>query len=300
MRFLRDLAIVAAYEVGEAVRTRLLQLVILAYAGGIGFATWLFVKIVGEAEKTLAATLGVPATERPGTMMNQLTRGGEVERILGAMIGESDATNLLDRPALALWIGAVSMWLLPLVVTFAASGSVATEVRSRSIRYLLCRTGRLQIGLGKLAGQLLLGLVAATIGSCVAFVLGMTLMVGNPPLDLALELANRTLRSALFALPFAGLGLAASQWIASPNGARVVGGGLFVTMPLLSALLTWLSGPGFGGRLADMGLLFLATTGWGDFWSTATGAFGIAALRAVGLATIYTAAGQAVFARRDL
>ena len=42
IRPLLDTLWVAVYELGEAVRTRLFQLVILAYLGGIGFSVWLF------------------------------------------------------------------------------------------------------------------------------------------------------------------------------------------------------------------------------------------------------------------
>ncbi len=291
----------AVYELGEAVRTRLFQLVLVAYAGGIAASTWVLVELLQSLEASVAGTLGVPATERPGALMEQLRDDEQLALIVGGMAGDgADVTALLQEPVLALWTGAAAMALLPLVLTFSASGSIASEVRSRSVRYLSCRTGRLQIGLGKLAGQLLVAIVAATLGAFVAWALGMILMVGNPPVGLAVALAERTARAVLWALPFAGLGLAASQWVANPNGARVIAGGLLIAMPVAGGLLEDHVGVDLLGRLADLGGLFLATSAWADFWSTDPAVFGGAVLRGVVLAVVYYAAGHAVFTRRDL
>lgn len=300
-RFGLDVLLVAAYELGEAVRTRLLQLVLLGYCGGIGMANLLFFAMLSEAERTLAESMGVPATERPGAMMAELLKNGRIEEMMGAMVGRgSDIAELLDRPVLALWTGAASMVLLPIVLLFSASGSVAGEVRSRSVRYLLCRTGRLQIGLGKLVGQLLLALVAALLGAAVSWVMGMTLMVGNPPVALAVELLVRTGRAALFALPYAGLGLAASQIVASPNGARFLAGGATLGVLWLGDWLGDHAGPDTLGRLADLGTLLLGGGLWSDLWATDPVSLPTAAARCAGIALAWTALGQAVFARKDL
>jgi hypothetical protein len=88
--------------------------------------------------------------------------------------------------------------------------------------------------------------------------------------------------------------------VASPNGARFLAFGMFVGTPIATGLLKHWSGPDFLGRVADLAGLFLPLYGWFDFWSTAPGAFLVATAHAAGLAVIYAAAGQVVFARRDL
>lgn len=301
-RFFADIGWVAVYELGEAVRTRLFQLVLLTYAAGIGASTWVLVRILGRIEEGLAGTLGVPATERPGAMMGTLLENGDLTQLVGPAVDQPDEVveQLLREPIVGLWTGVTSMALLPLVLVFSASASIASEVKSRSIRYLSCRTGRLQIGLGKLVGQLLIAIVAALAGAAVAWALGMTLMVGNPPVALALSLVARTLRAVVWALPFAGLGLLASQWVTNPNGARVLGAGLLVAMAVGSALAEAHAGPDTVGRLADLSGLFLATNGWSAFWSTDPAVLAEAMVRGVVLAVVYYAAGHAVFARRDL
>ena len=55
-RFWSDVWWVAVYELGEAVRTRLFQLVLLAYAGGIAASGTVLVLILKAAE-----VRGIPA-----------------------------------------------------------------------------------------------------------------------------------------------------------------------------------------------------------------------------------------------
>jgi ABC-type transport system involved in multi-copper enzyme maturation permease subunit len=297
----KDIFWVAAYELGEAARTRIFQLVILAYAAGIGAACWVLVRILSQLESAAAQTLGVPTTEKPGAMMQRLMDEGQlVELVKGITGNDAEAASLLGEPIVALWAGAAAMALLPLVLVFSTGGSVAAEVRSRSIRYLSCRTGRLEITLGKLAGQLLLGALAALVGAVVAWVLGLTLMVGQPPLALALSLAERSLRALLWSVPFAGLGLAASQLVANPNGARVLAALAVIAMPILDFLAHEHAGTDLLGRLADLGGMFLATRGWSDHWSTDSGVYFGAVLRAAVLAVVYHAIGYTVFTRKDL
>lgn len=300
-RFLADVYFVARYELGEAARTRLFQLVMLGYSGGIVASTWVLVKILVQLEANVATTMGVPTTEKPGALMNTLLRDdGLVDLVSGFAGGDEVARALLTEPILGLWTGATSMALLPLVLVFSASGSIAAEVKSRSIRYLLCRTGRLQIGLGKLLGQLFIAAVAAGIGGALAWGLGMVWMVKNPPIELAWSILDRTGRAAVWSLPFAGLGLAASQWIPSPNGARVVAGAMMAAMPITAAILDHYAGADVVGRIADLAGMFIATTAWTDFWSTDTLTFAGAVIRSLVLSVIYYALGHAVFARRDL
>lgn len=301
MILLRDVGWVAIYELGEAMRTRLFQLAILAYLGGIGFAVWLLTVILREMEAPLAAAMGLPPTDRPGALLNNLLADGSITDLLAPLAGgRAAAERLLGEPIAALWVGGAAMGMLPVVLLFTSGGTVSAELRSRSIRYLACRVDRLAIGLGKLVGQLALGGMAALLGVALAWILAMTLMVDNPPVDLAVGLATRAGWALAYALPWVGLGLAVSQWITNPNAARVVAGGLFVGMHVLAAWLRDKAGLDGMGRLADLGTLFLPPGLWLELWSTEPGAAAMAALRGAALAVVYYAIGHARFVRRDL
>src|SRR5436190_18668269 len=108
MRFVLDVTWVAIYELGEAVRTRLFQLVLLAYAGGIGFSSWLLVEILRQMETAAATAMGVPPTTRPGAMMGKLVENGQLRDLLTPIVGSGDVQLLLHRPILALWTGAAA------------------------------------------------------------------------------------------------------------------------------------------------------------------------------------------------
>ncbi len=300
-RFAVDTWHVAAYELGEATRTRLLQLILLAYLGAIGSGNYVFIRILQELEASVAEQMMVPATERPGAMLAQVLASGEVLKVLGPFVGTNEAAKaLFSEPLLALWAGGLAMVFLPLLMLFSAAASVASEVRSRSIRYLLCRTGRLEIGLGKLAGQVLLACVAAGLGIALSMGMGMTLMVQQPPVAMLAALTRHTLLACAYSLPFAGLGLAISGLIPSPNGARAVAAAAYIAMHIGAAILDDYAGPTTMGRIADIARLFFASTAWQDLWSldgsVLTGAVG----RCVILAVAYYAIGHLRFGTRDL
>lgn len=300
-RFAADTWHVAAYELGEATRTRLLQLILLAYLGAIGFGDYIFIRILREAEASVAAQMMVPATERPGAMLGQVLANGEMLNILGPLVGTKEAAKaLFSEPLLALWAGGLAMIFLPLLMLFSASASVASEVRSRSIRYLLCRTGRLEIGLGKLVGQVLLACVAAGLGIALSMGMGTTMMVQQPPFAMLLALTRHTALACAYALPFAGLGLAISGLVPSPNGARAVAAVAYMAMQIGAALLDDYAGPSTLGRVADIARLFFASTAWQDLWSLDASVLAGAVGRCVILAVAYYAVGHIRFGTRDL
>lgn len=301
MIFLRDVAGVARYEIAEAARTRLLQVVVAGYLLGIGFAVWVLVQILREMEAALALQMHVPATETPGAMINTLRENGELLGLLRPIVGGEDAARaLLDTPVLALWIGGATMFLLPAVAVAATSGSISAEVRSRSLRYLLVRTSRLSIALGKLLGQLGMVALAALAGVVLAWGMGMVLMVGNPPVELGLALLLRSGLGILFALPFAAMGMAASMWITNPNGARLVAGGALVASPLAHHWLNRWSGTDTLGRLADLGTLLWPNHLWFAYWGARGGDVGGATVHGLVLSAAWFALGFAVFQRRNL
>lgn len=150
----RDAFAVAGYELGEAGRTRSFALAALGYAVALGATTWIFVQILKEMENAAAAAMGVPPTDRPGTMTRQLLEKGDLRDLVAPLVDAGDGLEaLLAEPLIAAWSGATSMAILPAVALALASGSISAEVRSRSIRFLAVRTTRLSIAVGKYLGS---------------------------------------------------------------------------------------------------------------------------------------------------
>lgn len=299
MIFARDVAAVAAYEIGEGLRTRLFAVATLGYGAAIGASVWLFTRILLQMENAAAAGLGIPATERPGAMVGTLRDQGALVDLLTEIAGSAEnARALADEPLIALWTGAATMLLLPALTAVTAGGSVAEEVRTRSIRYLLVRVGRLPIGLGKLVGQFVLATIATTIGGTIAWILGMTLMVGNPPLALAVALADRCAWGLASVLPFLAIALSASMIVPNPHGARLFAVGALVLEPIAFWWLTRASGVDLPGRLADFATLLLPSRLSPGFWVEAEQIYSLGGSLLLG--AIWFTAGFALFERRNL
>ena len=296
-----DILVVAAYEMGQARRTRLLQVMVVTYAAATAAAHWVFVQGLNEAERTVAITMGVPATSRPGTLTEAAVQSESMRHFLVEIVGsESVLERLTSTPLLGLWSGVVAMVLLPLFLLFSTSACVASEVETKSIRFLALRTERLPIVLGKGLGQLGMAALAALAGVFVTEAVGLFLMVEQPPLRLALSAGENALRGLVFALPFAGLGLCVSQWIGRAHAARALSIVALLAIIVADFVLEHESSPEPLGRLADIARLALPGQGWTEMWETNVVALGAGAARLMVVTLAWIALGTLRFDRRDL
>jgi hypothetical protein len=301
MSAIRDVLAVARYELGEAARTRLALLATLGYAVGIGATNWIFVQVLKQMENAAATAMGVPATDRPGTMAQHLLEKGQLRDLMEPLVDAGDGIEtLLQEPLIAAWSGATAMAILPAVALALASGSISAEVRSHSIRYLAVRTSRLSIGGGKFLGQILLLVAVALVGAAVVEAMGLLLMVGNPPLALLQASTKRALLAAVYAIPWAGLGLAISCAISNPMGARIASAIAFVAVHALAGLAATVEGDGIVARAIDLATLLLPSAAWGELWSSDGVTLAGAMARCVVLGLGFLGLGQAILERRDL
>ena len=298
---LADIGVVATCEVQQALRKRLLIVLLLGYATATGAAHWGFVQGLKELEGQVAVAMGVSRTERPGALIAEVLKSKDLRHFLGDLVGDSARLDaLLDVPVLALWSGAVAMVLLPVFLMASTSTTVSVELETRSIRFLALRTERLPIVLGKLAGQLVMGALAGLAGVVVTELVGLTLMVQVPPVALATGSLEHMARAMLFALPYAGLGLCVSQWLARANVARVVALVVLVAITIANPVLSAYADASPVGRLADLTRLLLPGTGWGDVWQDDPLALALTAARMVVVTVAWVALGYWRFDRRDL
>ncbi|GDX83049.1 hypothetical protein LBMAG42_48600 [Deltaproteobacteria bacterium] len=296
-----DILVVAAYELAQARRTRLLQVLVLGYAAATGAAHWGFVQGLKEAERSIALAMGVPPTDRPGAMIASVLSSEDLRRFITNLIGsEALLERLATVPVLAIWSGAVAMVLLPVFMLLGTSVSVAAEVENKSIRFLALRTERLPIILGKGLGQLAMASVAALAGVAVTEVAGLTLMVQQPPLGLGLSALEHAARALLYALPFAGLGLCVSQWVGRANPARALGVIALIGVVIANPWLEYQSSTHALGRLADIVRTVLPGQGWTDMWQVNPVTFAVGAAKLLVVTLGWVALGYLRFDRRDL
>jgi ABC-type transport system involved in multi-copper enzyme maturation permease subunit len=292
--------LVAWFEIHRAIRTWRALALIALYSVASGGAAWLFVRVVGMMENSLARQLSVAPTRTPGAMLSELVRSPMWRDVLEAMTGSPHLVEaLVQVPPLALF----DLWFGFLIVPFfAASASaecIAIDTASRAIRYEAQRTGRLELVLGRFAGQLVLTALASLASLGVVYATGLLLMVGNEPLSLLGWLAWYAPRTLTYGVPFVAVGVAASQLTSSPAWARVMAVSAVAASWVALGLARYAEiRPGWG-VLADVALQLLPQGWLRGLWEPGLGWLGSAvACCAIGAATL--CAGYLRFSQRDL
>ena len=249
---LRDTLLVARFELLRNLRTwravALCALYLTATAGG----AYIFTRGLLAMETAAAEVLMVPATEKPGAMTDKLIERGDIEKLVGEMVSDdSDVVERLMRWPLLTWFHVwLAMLLIPFLAVTTSAECIALDLRSRALRYECVRTGRLEFVFGRFLGQVLLMSAASLLSVTGTWVVGMTAMVGNDPLELAGTLLSVTPLVIALTLPFVGVGVAFSQVTTSPNVARVLG--------LIAVVGSWMV----------TGLAYELSDGWAWwFWS---------------------------------
>jgi len=295
----RDIALVAWFELFRAIRTWRAVALLVLYGVAAAGAGYLFVQFVGVMEGALADSLGVARTETPGAMMDDLLKSDALIEVLTAMVGSRKVVDqLLAVPLVALfhlWLGFL---IVPFFAASASAESIASDLRTRALRFEVLRTGRLELVLGRFAGQLLLTGVATACAAGVMWLVAVSLMANVSAMALGGWLAWFSLRTWAFSVPFVGIGIASSQLTASAAWARVLAIGGTAGSWLAYGVARWLEDER-APLLADLALQMLPQ-GWiAGMWDPSGGwVVSSVACCAVGLAVV--GLGYLRFARRDL
>ncbi|MCB9791154.1 MAG: hypothetical protein H6741_00350, partial [Alphaproteobacteria bacterium] len=154
---LRDSAVVARFQLARALRTRSALTLCALYglvAGGSAFG---FTRILKVLEEQTAKILRVPVTDRPGAMLDAVKQDPDFQKMMSELIGDPGLLDwAMDLPFLTVtsfWTGLLT---LPFIAAAVGAEAIAPDVRDRSLRFELLRTGRLEILAGRFGGQSLL------------------------------------------------------------------------------------------------------------------------------------------------
>lgn len=300
MTSLRDALLAARFEVLRAIRTwRALALVAVFMVATVG-GHWMFTRVLLAFENQLGATLGVPAVETPGAMIDRILEMDELRAMIALLVGDPTLLDhVLAWPLTSvyhLWLG---LLLLPFLSATSAAECISIDLGSRALRFELVRTGRLELVLGRLVGQAVLTGLASGLGVLGAWGVGMFGMVGNDPVELAIALCGVTLRAWAFGLPFVGLGVAVSQLTAAPAWARVLAVGGTAGSWVAFGAARWAQREGYAPVLWDALLPLLPQTWIRGLWEPGA-QFLISIGVFVALAFVVTGLGFVRMARRDV
>lgn len=303
--FWRDVALVGRFELAEAVRSRLLVVMVLLFVGAGALGAWGYTEILGRIEERAASVTGAPKTRRPGAVVRRLRDAHSYRDMLRLFLGSQEKADYFATiEPMVVFFGWVSFNFTPWLILFTSAETIATEVSTRSIRYGVMRTSRLAFALGKMAGQALIVAGVTALSALSFYLIAWASLDAFEHGATAAGMLSYWPRVALYSLPFLGWAMLASMLTSSANVARILalGGGvaLAVTGGLVMHPPRWFRDGVFVDSLRDL-LRYVTPFPHNDGLSYPPGG-ALASDIAVCLAltTIYFAAGFAVLRRRDL
>ncbi len=232
LRMLSDAWRIARFDLGTAIRTRRAMVAIILYALGAFATAMVLVKIEGAVGeqinqiRTLAATEGQLSGEGVGKMEEAISKlvGGDLET----------ARHLLGLPLVILGFFWMSLTFLPFLIVLVSHDIVNVEVRNRSARFVLLRTSRAALLIGKMMSHGLLFLGVTVLSNAVLFGYAWARLDHFAPGPAALLL----LKIWALTVPFGFCWLAFTALVSSiiDNGgvAMVVGGIALIMLSMLS------------------------------------------------------------------
>lgn len=246
---LRDVALVARFELAEALRSRLLLVLLLLFMAGGALGAWGYTKLVGMVESGAAQVMGGPARdkEKPGAMLGDLRHSRSYPDLIRHIVKDpKKADYYASLPPIVIFFGMAAFAFTPWLIVFVSADTIASEVASRGIRFTLLRTSRLSYALGKGLGQA--AIVAGVTAACglVFFLMAWLKLDSFEGAATAAGLLAYWPRVLIYLLPFLAWALFASMATQSANLARVLSLGGTAAMGLLSgyaAVQASLGGP---------------------------------------------------------
>ena len=227
---LRDATVVGRFHLMRAVRSRsavvLCFAVALVHMGG----AWVFREILRTMENGAAQALGVPTTDRPGSMLSVLRDRDDFRRMMQEMVPDPSLLEwAMNLPYLSLGHFWIALGALPFLAAAAGAETFSEDIKTRALRYEIVRTGRLEVLGGRFLGQAMLVFLAVLVANTGTWVIAMATMVEQPPVRQMATLLAFTPRLCAWSLPFLGLGVACSMLTANVNTARSLALGVTVS-----------------------------------------------------------------------
>jgi ABC-type transport system involved in multi-copper enzyme maturation permease subunit len=231
---LRDAAVVAGYELGEALRSRRVVILVLLFVGGAVAGTLAFVEVLESLEASLAQALAVADPGKPGAVTAALMKSPEFLRMLSRLVRDQAlARELVGLPPLALFYGWLGLTFMPVLIMLTSAETVSAELATGSARFSLLRTDRLSFSLGKLAGQSLLMAVGVALGALAVWITGYFSLASFDAGRSALWLALLSLRISVYAFAYVGLAVGLSHLTRSVPLSRALAIGSLIALGAL-------------------------------------------------------------------
>ncbi len=215
----RKLWIVAQFELAEALRSRLVIVILGLYGMGAALGAFLFTKALGAAEDMARSALlaNMSAHQVP----DDLVRREAVPRLISGLVSDPELRQELSRiDPLALFYGFMALQLVALLVLVTSGGAHATDLSRGATRFVLTRCDRWSWSVGKLLGHAGLLAVGLTLGALVTSLVAF----GQERGDAAnvLWLLRAAFRAWVYGLAYLGIYSAIALTVRVPGRARAL------------------------------------------------------------------------------
>lgn len=220
--------------------------------------------------------------------------GPKVLDVIAGTSPEQAQYLLHEKPALISLFLILLIWFLPFLVNLSSFNQTAGDIGSRGLRYLLLRTERGNVFLGRLLGTYVFTLIVVTI---VIALVGLYVIVKvdvYPAGDVIAWLARGWFACALYALPWVALCAWISAGIAMPFVSLVV---VEVGLAFWTIFISILR-----GKAEELGYLAYVTP-WGYKWwllDASIGRWALGAVVMLAFTALFTMVGLRTFDRRDV
>lgn len=291
----RKLGVVARFELGEALRSRLVVVILSLYGAGAALGAYVFAKTLGAAER--AARTALEDSMSAHDIPDDVVRREALPRVISAFVEDPKLREELSRiDPLALFYGLMALYLVAPLVLMTSGGAHATDLARGATRFVLTRCDRLSWALGKMLGHAALLGTGLFTGALVTAAVA----TGQGRFDIGslLWLLRAAFRAWVYGFAYLGIFAAIALCVRAPARARA--------LSVLALFGLWLGhglsqSEALAQRLPGLPLLSWLFPGhyqaflWSPSWLTSSSA--MLALLMIGAGAF--ALGHAVFARGD-
>lgn len=209
--------IVARFELAEALRSRLVIVILTLYGAGAALGAYVFSKALGAAEQAVRSNM--PTALGAPDVPDDLVRKQALPRVISGLVDDPVLREeLVGIEPLALFYGFMALQLVALLVLFASGGAHASDVSRGVTRFVLTRCDRFSWALGKLVGHAALLAAGLLAGALVTMAVGWA--QGRFDAVSALWLLRAALRAWTYGLAYLGLFAGIALSLRAPGPAR--------------------------------------------------------------------------------
>ena len=169
---LRRLAIVARFELRDALRSKLVWMVVGLFAGGSALGSLVFIKALQGAEAGTREMIAQQTGASPDAVPMDQIKTQALQGIFSLFEDEGVRSTLMGMQPLAIFFGVAAIYAIPLLVLGLSAGAHASDIQSGAVRFTIFRCDRTTWAVGKMLGHLLLIALGLAIAALVSGIIG--------------------------------------------------------------------------------------------------------------------------------